>query len=125
MAERLRILAKPVDFRQLHVEFAAQSAAFKGLCGTTGQIGDTIRIIDADDLSNAQVDAIIAAHVPPTADQAKTAEAAQRVDDKFTLATLIYVMKRINEVRTQPAQAFPALTAQDVRAGIAAEYRNL
>src|SRR5437867_2916333 len=44
-------------------------------------------------------------------------EAQVRVDDKLIKAIVIYLMQRLNELRTQPTQAFSALTAQTVRDG--------
>jgi hypothetical protein len=64
--ETTRTLAKVVDLAKLHSEFAAQSLTFKGLCASTGLPGDVLRIIDADDLTSADIDAIIAVHTPPT-----------------------------------------------------------
>jgi hypothetical protein len=40
-------------------------------------------------------------------------------------ALVLYLTKRLNELRAQPTQVFPPLTAQDVRAGVIAEYRAL
>lgn len=52
-------------------------------------------------------------------------EAKLRVDDKMIKAVTIYLMQRINELRTQPTTIFPALTAQEVRDGIIAIYKTL
>jgi hypothetical protein len=116
------VLTKAVDLDKLHAAIAAQSPLFKGLVTTTGQPGDTLRIIDADDLTDEQVDAIIASHVPPTEAEQKDAEAQRRVDAVEALA--VYLMERLNELRTQPTEAFPALTETDVRAGIVAKDKE-
>ena len=98
------------------------------------------RVIDGDDVRVAtaaervQIDADIAA------DQAAVAAAAlaeRRATAKKLLASLddatvialravvSYLVKRQNETRTKPGQAYPALTAQDVRDGLLAEIDAL
>ena len=54
--EKQRTLTKAVDLGKLHGEFLARSLSFKGLCASDGKTGDTLRIIDADDLTDAQVE---------------------------------------------------------------------
>lgn len=125
MAEKVRTLTKVVDLGKLHLEFKALAPSFAGLTASDGQIGDELRLINADDLSDAVVDATIAAHVPRTPNQLKDAEADSTLDSKIWKATIIFIMKRLNELRTQPGQTFPALSGQDVRDGIRQEYRNL
>lgn len=45
--------------------------------------------------------------------------------NKLLRAVVIYMVQRLNELRTQPAQAFTALTAVQVRAGIITIYKTL
>ena len=45
--------------------------------------------------------------------------------NKLMRATVTYLVLRLNELRTQPAQSFTALTAVQVRAGIIAAYKAL
>ena len=53
------------------------------------------------------------------------AQAQTRVVDKLIQAILIYLVQRLNELRTQPITAFTALTAQNVKDGIVAIYKTL
>jgi hypothetical protein len=52
-------------------------------------------------------------------------EAQGRVDDKLMKAILIYLVQRLNELRTQPIAVLSALTPQTVRDGIVTIYKNL
>jgi hypothetical protein len=58
-------------------------------------------------------------------DQQETTQAQADVDQRVLRAVITYLVQRLNELRTQPATTFPALTAADVRAGIIAVYKAL
>lgn len=82
-------------------------------------------------LSQSTKDAIAtvyAAHDPAAAvpDTAQTNIAGQVFDsNKLLLAVTTYMIQRLNELRTQPAQSFPALTANQVRTAVIAIYKAL
>src|SRR5437899_10108728 len=52
-------------------------------------------------------------------------EAQGQVDEKLLRAVLGYLVQRLNELRTQPTTAFPALTPQSVRDGIVTIHKTL
>lgn len=54
-----------------------------------------------------------------------TAKMTGEVDQKVLKAMLSYLRKRLNEVRQAPLTIWPALTIQDVRDGVVAEYQAL
>jgi hypothetical protein len=55
-------------------------------------------------------------------DAQKTAQ-ADLTPNKLLLAAVTYLTARINELRTQPTTAFPALTASDVKNGIITAFK--
>lgn len=93
--EKQRTLTKAVNLAKLHSEFTVQSPSFKGLCASTGVVGDTLRIIDADNLTDAQVDNIIAAHVLPTTDEVATTLALSEQAQKAIKTTVVWILKRL------------------------------
>jgi hypothetical protein len=58
-------------------------------------------------------------------DLVKTREAGTRVDDKLMKAIVLYLVQRLNELRTQPTTSFAALTQQTVRDAIVTIYKGL
>ena len=93
--EKQRILTKTVDLGKLHKEFVAQSPSFKGLCASNGKAGDVLRVIDADELTDAQVDTIIAVHVVPTTDERATALATNDQAQKAIKTTIVWLLKKL------------------------------
>jgi hypothetical protein len=75
--------------------------------------------------ATSTIRAATAAEIAAFDDERKTGEAGAFVDDKRQLATLIFLIRRLNELRQQPAQAFPALTPAQVRQGIIDEFKAL
>jgi hypothetical protein len=118
--ERIRTLTQPFDLQTLRAEFAAQSTTLIGFV----ECGGVVRIVGAEDLSDAQVDALIAAHVPPTAEQIKEAEGQAIVDtNRALVAAMLYFRDRLNELRAQHSLA--ALTIAQVKQGIVDKYKAL
>lgn len=58
-------------------------------------------------------------------DARRSAEAGVHVDDKVIKAVLIYVVQKLNEVRTNPTQVLAALTATEVRQGVIEIHKTL
>lgn len=58
-------------------------------------------------------------------DDAQATVAGDLSTQKLLLATVIFFTQRQNEVRTQPTQVLPALSAQAVRDGILTIYKGL
>jgi hypothetical protein len=119
--ERTRVLTQPFDLTKLHSEFVAQSpSAFRGLIESAG----VVRILGAEDLTDAQVDALIAAHVPPTADERAQANGIREFDTNRALqAAVLYVREQLNALRA--LHALPALTIAQVKQGVVDKYKAL
>lgn len=120
--EITRTLSKVVDLAKLHGEFAALSPSFKGLCASTGGIGDTVRIIDADNLTPAQIDGVIAAHVPSTVDE-KTGSTFDQ--QKLLKAVALSMIDAINQLRQNPTTTFPAITPAQAKQFVIDKYNSL
>ena len=94
----------------------------------------TQAIVEVEDYQDPRLKKVVAGAVvdktaQEIADQDAAAldvEASNGFDQSKVLrATVTYLIQRLNELRTQPAQTFPALTAAQVRTAIIAIYKTL
>ncbi|WP_447983776.1 hypothetical protein [Nitrospira sp. Nam74] len=95
---------------------------------------DTEGLVEVDEYQDRLLKKVVAGVVvdktaQEIADQSAAAldtEATSRFDEnKLLRATVTYLIQRLNEVRTQPAQTFPALTATQVRTAVIGIYKTL